>query len=123
MARKPLLLTGDIEQRQEAQLVAAGAPLKADVLLVPHHGSKTSSSGGLPRCRARRGSRWCRPATATASAIRPPDVLARYAERGMQVIDTPHCGAAHWQSAQPQQTVCERALRQRYWQHQPGLAR
>ena len=38
------LLAGDIESAQEAQLLDRGiAPL--DLLLVPHHGSKTSSSG------------------------------------------------------------------------------
>jgi competence protein ComEC len=38
------LQVGDIERPQEELLVAAQAPLKADVPLVPHHGSKTSSS-------------------------------------------------------------------------------
>src|SRR4029453_13848522 len=40
----PVLLAGDIEQAQEARLAQQGAALKADLLLVPHHGSKTSSS-------------------------------------------------------------------------------
>src|SRR5690606_12864985 len=35
------LLAGDIEKPQELALVAAGAPLAAQALLVPHHGSKT----------------------------------------------------------------------------------
>lgn len=40
-----VLLTGDIESRQEAALVARfGRTLRADMLLVPHHGSNTSSS-------------------------------------------------------------------------------
>lgn len=38
------LLTGDIGTKAEAALVTAGADLTADWLLVPHHGSKTSSS-------------------------------------------------------------------------------
>jgi competence protein ComEC len=40
-----VLLTGDIEKLAEDYLVATyGVTLQADVLLVPHHGSKTSSS-------------------------------------------------------------------------------
>ncbi|WP_296224841.1 DNA internalization-related competence protein ComEC/Rec2 [Ralstonia sp. UBA689] len=47
--RHAALLTGDIETAQEAGLVAKEAPerLMADILLVPHHGSKTSSSGAF----------------------------------------------------------------------------
>src|SRR5450830_46506 len=41
------LLAGDIEQAQEARLVAEGRSLKTDVLLVPHHGSKSSSSAAF----------------------------------------------------------------------------
>lgn len=40
-----ILLTGDIESNSEQQLgLRYGDSLRADVLLVPHHGSKTSSS-------------------------------------------------------------------------------
>jgi competence protein ComEC len=39
-----VLLTADIEVAGEAWLVASGWPLRADVEVVPHHGSKTSSS-------------------------------------------------------------------------------
>ncbi len=38
------LLPGDIEKKVENELVAEDAPLKADFLKVPHHGSKTSST-------------------------------------------------------------------------------
>jgi competence protein ComEC len=42
---RSMLLTGDIEKPAEAQLLArAPDALRADVLLVPHHGSRTSSS-------------------------------------------------------------------------------
>ncbi|HEU4708214.1 MAG TPA: ComEC/Rec2 family competence protein, partial [Methylophilaceae bacterium] len=39
-----LLLPGDIERKAERELVKTDAGLAADVLIVPHHGSKTSST-------------------------------------------------------------------------------
>ncbi len=39
-----LLFTGDAEQEAEADMLAAGVPLRADVLKVGHHGSNGSSS-------------------------------------------------------------------------------
>jgi len=43
--KQKILLTGDIETKAELNLIASyGSQLQADLLLVPHHGSKTSSS-------------------------------------------------------------------------------
>ncbi|MBX3587950.1 MAG: DNA internalization-related competence protein ComEC/Rec2 [Ramlibacter sp.] len=114
--RQAALLAGDIEQPQEAALVAAGAALPADVLLMPHHGSKTSSSDEFldavqPRvalAQAGYRNRFGHPA---------PVVLARYAARGVRVIDSPHCGAARWRSAEPQAVDCQRDMARRYWNH------
>jgi competence protein ComEC len=39
-----VLLTGDISKKVEAQLIRDYPMLSADILMVPHHGSKTSSS-------------------------------------------------------------------------------
>ena len=40
-----VLLTGDVEEREESALIKRyGKRLKTDILIVPHHGSKTSSS-------------------------------------------------------------------------------
>ncbi len=44
---KRVLFTGDIETIVEKTLVEARADLRADILKVPHHGSKTSSSTGF----------------------------------------------------------------------------
>lgn len=44
---RSILLTGDIEQAAERALVASQQQLKADVIKVPHHGSKTSSTEGF----------------------------------------------------------------------------
>ncbi len=42
-----ILITGDIEARAERQLVARESNLHADLVVAPHHGSKTSSSAAL----------------------------------------------------------------------------
>lgn len=42
-----LLLTGDIEQATERWLLSQGGALRADILKVPHHGSKTSTSSAF----------------------------------------------------------------------------
>ncbi len=42
---RSVLLAGDIERRLETELLATGLPLAADVLKVPHHGSRSSTSG------------------------------------------------------------------------------
>ncbi|HLD07821.1 MAG TPA: ComEC/Rec2 family competence protein [Candidatus Peribacterales bacterium] len=42
-----ILLTGDIEEKTEEALLKAGYDLHSDILKVPHHGSKTSSSTGF----------------------------------------------------------------------------
>jgi competence protein ComEC len=110
------LLAGDIEKAQEAQLVAAGASLKADWLLVPHHGSKTSSTPGFldavaPQVavfQAGYRNRFGHPAR---------EVLERYAERNIQVLDSPRCGAARWHSTEPARIRCERQEQPRYWHH------
>ncbi|MCW8840407.1 MAG: DNA internalization-related competence protein ComEC/Rec2 [Gammaproteobacteria bacterium] len=39
-----LLITADIEAGAEQSLLASGEPLAADILVAPHHGSKSSSS-------------------------------------------------------------------------------
>ncbi len=42
-----ILFTGDIEAKGEREMIATGADLRAAILKVPHHGSKTSSSPEL----------------------------------------------------------------------------
>ena len=114
-----VLLAGDLEAAQELRLVAdpAIAPkLKADVLLMPHHGSKTSSTGPFldavqPRfaiAQAGYKNRFNHPVES---------VLVRYAERGIVVLQSPACGAATFKSHQAGQVVCEREANRRYWHH------
>lgn len=112
------LLAGDLEAEQERQLARrhahASGDLRADVLLVPHHGSKTSSSEELLAA--------VRPAVGLVQAgyrsrfgHPAPPVLARYQAAGIAVVASPSCGAWRWQS-QTGGSSCERELRRRYWQ-------
>jgi competence protein ComEC len=113
---RAVLLAGDIEQAQELQLVASGVDLRADLLLVPHHGSKTSSSDALLRAVAPRfalvqagyRNRFGHPA---------PLVVQRLQGHGATVVDSPACGAAQWRSDRPEHMDCARARQPRYWHH------
>lgn len=113
------LLVGDLEAPQESRLVSDPAlreKLKADFLLVPHHGSKTSSSGvfldqvnpQFALAQAGYRNRFGHPVES---------VLERYRERGISVLKSPACGAASWRSADPGQVLCQRQRGLRYWHH------
>ena len=115
-----VLLVGDIEAAQEQALLARTATpgaLQADVLLVPHHGSKTSSTPAFIDAVAPRWA-WVQAGYRNRFGHPAPEVVARYRERGVTVVDSVHCGAMHWQSAQAQRMDCERDRSRRYWHHQ-----
>jgi competence protein ComEC len=87
-----VLLTGDVEARAEAALVAGSASLAAEVLKLPHHGSRSSSTSALL---SRVGAE-----IAVASAPRHgrlplphPAVLARVEAEGARVLWTGRDGA------------------------------
>ena len=44
---RSILMTGDVEKEGEAAILASKSDLRADVVKVPHHGSKTSSTDGF----------------------------------------------------------------------------
>jgi competence protein ComEC len=109
------LLAGDIEAAQEAALIErARNRLPADILLVPHHGSRTSSSAAFVAAVAPRfalvqagyRNRYGHPA---------PAVVERYLASGSTLVRSDTCGAWTWQAGQ---THCERDRRRRYW-HTP----
>ncbi|MEP7058081.1 MAG: DNA internalization-related competence protein ComEC/Rec2 [Caldimonas sp.] len=116
------LLTGDIEREQEAALVAKhGSALRSDVLIAPHHGSRTSSTADFLDAvapsnavfQAGYRSRFGHPA---------PDVVERYVERGIAVAASPACGAWIWTAAGPPNGSCQRDAVRRYWHHRVGSA-
>lgn len=82
-----VLLTGDIEEWVEETMLKEGLDLRADILKVPHHGSKTSSSEAFLLA--------VDPDLALISVGRDnhyghprPEVLARYAALGIPVRRT-----------------------------------
>lgn len=87
-----LLLPGDIERDSERRLVGAGGLRRADVVLMPHHGSATSSSAALVEALA--------PGLAVATAawrnrwgFPRPEVAARWRQAGARVLSTGEHGA------------------------------
>jgi len=107
-----MLLTGDIERGAEMKLL--DERVRSDVLLVPHHGSRTSSSREFIT------------AVAPGAAVVPvgyrsrfghpaPEVLERYRVAGVRLLRTDLDGAVSLRLAKELQIQGERQLRGRYW--------
>ena len=104
------LLTGDIERLVENRLDVSAV----DFLLVPHHGSRTSSSARFvaavrPRfavVTAGFGNRFGHP---------HPAVLDRYRDVGAHIVSTAASGAVRWSSARPHAIAVERGRDAPYW--------
>ncbi|WP_394706489.1 DNA internalization-related competence protein ComEC/Rec2 [uncultured Hydrogenophaga sp.] len=108
------VLTGDVDAPRETRMALAWPGLRAELLVAPHHGSRSSSSPLLLNV-------W-RPSVVIVQAgfmnrfgHPAAEVLERYRVRQARVFDTPSCGAAEWRSDAPQRVVCERQRRARYW--------
>ena len=112
------LLAGDIEARAESSLLTHDpALLQADVLLVPHHGSRSSSSAaflaavgpGIALVSAGHGNRFGHP---------HPQVLARYRDAGTRVLQTSVHGAVRLRVERDGHfaaPVCWRIRHRRFW--------
>jgi competence protein ComEC len=112
-----ILLTGDIEARSESGLLGREMQLDADLLLVPHHGSRSSSTAEFVDAVA--------PTMALVSVGHRnrfghphPTVAARYAARGIALRRTDREGALRAvlpaESGRP--VAVERLVRAvRYW--------
>lgn len=112
-----LLLTGDIERWGESSLLAAGVDLQHSLVVVPHHGSTTSSSIGLVAAvsadaaliSAGHANRWNMPRD---------EVLARWRSEGASVFNTAETGALEIRvSAKAGIEIAEgwREQRRRFW--------
>jgi competence protein ComEC len=117
---KVLLLSGDIEAVVEQRLVEeAAAELRADVLVVPHHGSLTSSTPGFIE------------AVGAATVLHPvgyrnrygfprPQVVERYRASGAEQYDTARHGAIRVRlpaDATDPGVTAWRCVAARYWRH------
>jgi len=124
-AHRSLLLTGDIGVREELALVGRQPPdqLRADVLLVPHHGSGTSSHVAFLRA--------VRPEVAIfqlgfANRYRHPreDVWRRYERAGIARYRTDETGAVSiMTSGHALEVVPYRQQYRRYWRDGPPAPR
>jgi len=119
-AAHAVLLTGDIERRTEAALVAASGPgLRADALLVPHHGSRTSSSAEFIAAVA---PRWAVISVGYRNRFGHPHptVLARYRLAGVQPLRSDALGAIEVHLAPAALSVhAARRDARRYWHAPP----
>jgi competence protein ComEC len=117
-----VLLSGDIEEVAEREMVERlGESLRSDVLVVPHHGSKTSSSVAFVE------------AVSPRIALFPvgyrnrygfpkAEVVQRYRDRHIQVFDTASHGALEIRLGEVGDLPQVRRYRQtaaRYWHDQP----
>jgi competence protein ComEC len=108
-----MLLTGDIERAAESYL--SGAIRRTDVLLVPHHGSRTSSSEAFIAAVA---PRWAIVSAGYRNRFGHParEVLARYETSGIVVRRTDLDGAILVVLRKGHaEVISERAARPRYW--------
>jgi competence protein ComEC len=116
-----VLMTGDLEARGEAELVRDDpAALKADVLIVPHHGSRTSSTPPFIAAVAPRIAVYT-PGYRNRFGHPRPDVVARYDAAGVTGYRTDHDGALTFEFA-PEASIdprVERAHDRRYWREAP----
>ena len=111
-----MLLTGDIEASAERRLLEVGASaIRSDIMLMPHHGSRTSSSGPFIAAVAPR-------AAVVAAGYRNrfghpnAEVLERYRAAGVRVWRTDLHGSIQvLLNGEGAAVQGERAMRARYW--------
>ncbi len=117
---KVILLTADIERKSEKRLLSRSPEmLHADLVVVPHHGSKTSSTPEFVQM--------IHPVYAAITAgyrnrfgHPRPDIVQRYADQGSEIFRTDMDGAI-FADMDAQQISMDRLRisRPRYWLHKP----
>lgn len=116
-----VLLAGDVEARAERRMLSASDALRAEILIVPHHGSITSSTPGFVAA--------VRPEWAVFSAgyrnrFGHPryEVLERYRALGSRILRSDRHGALLFEiDAVGVRVEATREVRRRYWLDPPRL--
>jgi competence protein ComEC len=115
------LLTGDIEARTEADLIRRdAASLRADLLVVPHHGSRTSSTPDFIAAVAPQVAVFT-PGYRNRFGHPRPEIVARYAAAGIRTYRTDYDGALTF-AFEPGRALTpqtEREVDRRYWRDAP----
>ena len=115
--QRRLLLTGDIERAAEESLLQSSVLEAVDAVVVPHHGSRTSSSAAfvnalrpyLAIVSAGFGNRWGLP---------KPEIVTRWREAGSEVLATATSGAVSLRACADAKTIVSsryRLARRRIW--------
>ena len=119
-----VLLTGDIERRVEQQLVTTAATLRSDIVVAPHHGSRSSSSEAFVAATNANvvifangwANRYGFPAT---------EIEQRWRSAGATPISTATAGSVSF-TIRPDAGIgepqCRRVHNRRFWWHRGGLA-
>lgn len=113
-----ILLTGDLEARQELDLVRllGRQGLAADILTMPHHGSNTSSTAGFIDAVS---PRWALAQSGYRNRFGHPTakVLGRYERAGVEVLRTDQLGAVTIELSpdEPPRLVRSRVDAPPYW--------
>ncbi|HJU49194.1 MAG TPA: DNA internalization-related competence protein ComEC/Rec2 [Pseudogulbenkiania sp.] len=117
-----VLLTGDIGLREEDELVARyGRQLASDVLLAPHHGSRSASGVGLLQAVA---PRWGVFSAGYRNRYRHPhpQTLERYRAQGAGILRTDRLGALQIELGKTLEIGAFRWQAPRYWRPRPDAA-
>ncbi|HEY4139367.1 MAG TPA: ComEC/Rec2 family competence protein, partial [Casimicrobiaceae bacterium] len=115
------LLTGDIEARSEAALLRDNAAVRADALIVPHHGSRTSSTPAFIAAVAPRIAVFT-PGYRNRFGHPRAEIVARYARAEARLFRTDLDGAVTLTFGPKTDSVVERAVKRRYWYDAPQAA-
>jgi len=111
-----MLLTGDIESEAESRLLRRyHHELKSNVLIAPHHGSKTSSTPAFIQAVS--------PESVIFSAgyrnrfkLPNQDIISRYQNHGAKILVTAQTGAIKVSMYDDKMTInTYRKIRRRFW--------